>query len=152
MDEADVFGPIEFALLEFPDQKLTGEFAASLMGVVDAGIIQVYDIAAIRTAADGSVSGFELSELDGSGGAELSVFAGARTGLLADSDVAEAGAVMKPNTIAVLLVYESLWAVPMVAAAHAEGGRLLAGAMVSAQDIVDRLDTLDAAGSENEGG
>jgi hypothetical protein len=67
MDEADVFGPIEFALLEFPDQKLTGEFAASLMGVVDAGIIQVYDIAAIRTAADGSVSGFELSELDGIG-------------------------------------------------------------------------------------
>ena len=152
MGKSDVFGPIEFALLEFPDAAPTGEFAAALMGVVDAGLIQVYDIAAVRTGADGSVSGFELSELGGSGEIELSVFAGARTGLLDDGDIAEAGAMMAPDTIAVLLVYESIWAVPMVTAAHAEGGRLLAGAMVSAQDIVDRLDTIEAATRGGEGG
>lgn len=152
MGERDVFGPLEFALLEFPDQAPTGEFTAALIGVVDAGLIQVYDIAAIRTAADGSVSGFELSELGGSGGIELSVFAGARTSLLDDGDIAEAGAMMAPDTIAVLLVYESIWAVPMVAAAHAEGGRLIAGAMISAQDIVDRLDNLEAADSGGKGG
>jgi dihydroorotase-like cyclic amidohydrolase len=140
----EALGPIDYVLLEFPDQEPSGEAAAALADLVDAGIINLYDILAVRKAADGSISGFELTDL-GDGVAGFTVFAGARSGLLGDEDVAEAGAVMAPGTIAVLLVYENAWAAPFVAAARKAGGQMVATARVPAQDIIEALDALEAS-------
>lgn len=139
-DTDEAMGPIDFVLLEFPDQEPTGELAGELLRLVDAGIIHVYDIAAIRVDGDGNVMGFEIDDIG-----ELAVFAGARSGLLGDDDIAEAGAALRPNTIAVLIVYENTWAAPFVAAARRAGGELVAGARIPAQDVIDALDALDAA-------
>lgn len=139
----ETMGPIDYVLLEFPDQEPSGETAAALLDLVDAGVIRVYDILAIRKAADGSVSGFAVADLSLAGGGGFEVFAGARSGLLGDEDVAAAGAAMDPGTIAVLLVYENAWAVPFVAAADRTGGQLIATARVPAQDVVAALDALD---------
>lgn len=63
--DIDAVGPIDYVLLEFPDQEPSGETAAALMDLVDAGIVRVFDIVAIRKAADGSVSGFEVTDSEG---------------------------------------------------------------------------------------
>jgi uncharacterized membrane protein len=139
-------GPIDFVLLEFPDQEPTGEVADALMGLVEAGLVSVYDIVAIRKAADGTVSGFELTDLTAEGAGGFATFAGARSGLVGDDDIAEAAAAMEPGTIAVLLVYENTWAAPFVAAVHAKGGQMIASARIPAQDVLDALDALEAAG------
>lgn len=139
-------GPIDFVLLEFPDQEPTGEVADALMGLVEAGLVSVYDIVAIRKAPDGSVSGFELTDLTAEGAGGFATFAGARSGLVGDDDIAEAAAAMEPGTIAVLLVYENTWAAPFVAAVQAKGGQMIASARIPAQDVLDALDALDAAG------
>lgn len=102
-----MIGPIDYVLLEFPDQTPSGETAAALLELVDAGIIRVYDITAIRKAADGSVSGFEVTDLTGDVAGSLVAFAGARSGLVGDDDIAEVASAMEPGTIAVLLVYEN---------------------------------------------
>lgn len=136
-------GPVDFVLLEFPDQEPSGETAAALIDLVEAGTIRLYDVLAVRKAADGTVSGFEISDL-GSEGTGFAVFAGARSGLLGDDDIAEAAAAMSPGTIAVLLVYENAWAAPFVAAARRAGGEMIASARIPAQDIMDALDALDA--------
>ena len=141
---SEALGPIDYVLLEFPDQEPSGEAAAALADLVDAGIINLYDILAVRKAADGSISGFELTDL-GDGVAGFTAFAGARSGLLGDDDIAEAGEVMEPGTIAVLLVYENAWAGPFVAAARKAGGQMIATARVPAQDLIDALDTLEAS-------
>ena len=144
MSNSDVLmGPIDFVLLEFPDQEPTGEAAAELMALVDAGIIRIYDILAIRKEADGSFTGFEVSDLTQDGAGGFALFAGARSGLLADDDVAEAAGALEPGKIAVLLVYENAWAGPFVAAARSAGGQLVASARIPVQDIVDVLDQLD---------
>ncbi len=98
-----------------------------------------------RKASDGTVSGIEVSDLGPGAGSEIAIFAGAHSGLLDDDDIDEAGSTMEPDTIGVLLVYENLWAVPIVAAAHAQGGGLIAGTMISAQNVVDRLAALESA-------
>ena len=142
MDAHDAIGPIDYALLEFPDQDPTGEPAAALADLVEAGIINLYDIIAIRKEIDGNVSGFEIADL-GDGTTGFAAFAGARSGLLGDEDVTEAAAAMEPGTIAVLLVYENAWAAPFVAAAAKAGGQLVASARIPAQDIIEMLDALE---------
>ena len=104
----------------------------------------VYDIVAIRKSSDGVVSGFEVTDL-GEGGVAFAAFAGARSGLVDDGDLSEAGDAMEPGTVGVLLVYENTWAIPFVNAAARAGGQLIAGARIPVQTIVDTLDALDAA-------
>lgn len=136
-------GPIDFVLLEFPDQKPTGAVAGELMALVDQGIINIYDVVAVRKSIDGMVSGFEIADL-GDGEVAFAAFAGARSGLLGDDDVADAGAIMEPGTIAVLLVYENTWARGVVAAALGAGGELVASARIPAEDVLMALEALEA--------
>lgn len=133
-------GPIDYVLLEFPDQGPTGELAAELMRLVDTGIIHIYDIIAIRVDAEGNAAGVAIDDLG-----DFAMFTGARTGLLGDDDIAEAAAALQPGTISVLLVYENTWAAPFVGIARHAGGELVAGARIPAQDVIDALDALDAA-------
>lgn len=141
-DAATVMGPVDYLLMEFPDQEPTGEGAAALAELVDAGIIHLYDILAVRKDADGTVSGFELTDL-GDGVTGFAAFAGARSGLLGDEDVAEAGAALEPGTIAVLIVFENTWARRFVAAAMNAGGQVVASARIPADEIVAALDALE---------
>ncbi len=145
MNENLLPGPIDFILLEFPDQEPSGATAGALMDLIEAGIIRLYDLVAVRKAADGSLAALEITELPGEAGEGFGRMAGARSGLLSDEDLAEAAAAMEPGTVGVLLIYENAWASPFVTAAHAAGGQLIASARIPAQDIVDALDALEAA-------
>lgn len=146
-DETTVMGPVDYLLMEFPDQEPTGEGAAALAELVDTGIIHLYDIIAVRKGADGSISGFEISDL-GDGVAGFAAFAGARSGLLGDEDVAEAGEALEPGTIAVLIVFENTWARRFVAAALNAGGQVVASARIPADEIAAALDALEAEEEE----
>ncbi len=66
-------------LLEFPDQEPSGEAATALVDLAESDTIRLYDILAIRKDADGTVSGFEVSELGGEG-TSFATFEGARSG------------------------------------------------------------------------
>lgn len=142
MDD-DVVGPIDCVLLDFDAEQPLGEVADSLLGLIDTGVIRLYDILVVRKAADGSISGVEVADLDTAVG--LAGFAGARSGLLDDDDVASAGTAMEPGTAAVLLLYENAWAVPVVAATRRAGGVAFAVSHVTGQQINDALDALEAS-------
>jgi hypothetical protein len=141
---AEVHGPVDFVLLEFSGDRLTGRAAQEVLDLVDRGIIALYDVSIVGRTADGEVYAVDLAE----SAARLGDFAGlawARTGLLTEDDVAEAAATLRPGTLAALLVYENTWAIPFVAAAREAGGELVAGARIPAQDVMDALDALEAA-------
>jgi hypothetical protein len=144
VSEPETHGPIDFVLIEFPGDNLRGEMAAALLDLVDNGIIRLYDLLVVRKDEDGTFSGVELADLgDDAGG--LLVFSGARSGLLGDDDIAEAAAAMEPGTMAALILYENAWAIPFVAAARRAGGQLVASARLSAQEVMDALDAVEAA-------
>ena len=110
---------------------------------MEAGTIRLYDIAALRKSTDGAVSGFELSAFPLSGDASFADLSGAQSGILDGDDIADAAAILEPGRMAVLVVYENVWATPFVTAADGAGGRLLAGGRILMQDLVETLDALD---------
>jgi dihydroorotase-like cyclic amidohydrolase len=138
----DVHGPIDFVLLEFPRDQLTGEAAQALADLIEAGTVRLYDLMVVSKDKDGSVKVVEMNE-DASGAAGFAYFASARSGLLGDEDVTEAAGAMEPNTVAALIVFENTWAIPFVAAARKSGGELVASMRIPAAEVMAALDELD---------
>ena len=139
--EEGVHGPIDFVLLEFPGDQLTGEAAPALMDLVERGVIRLYDLTVIAKGTEGDVQVVELQDPTGAGG--FSYFAGASSGLIGDDDVREAANAMAPGTVAALIVYENSWAIPFVTAARNSGGQLIASARIPAGDLMAALDELE---------
>ncbi|TWD80065.1 hypothetical protein FB561_1137 [Kribbella amoyensis] len=138
----DVHGPIDFVLIEFPGDKLTGEAGPALVDLVERGIIRLYDLIVLSKGEDGTIQALEISE-DSAGGFQY--FAGARSGLLGDEDAQEAAAAMEPGTVAALIVYENAWAIPFVSGVRNSGGELIASARIPATDVMAALDALEPA-------
>jgi hypothetical protein len=146
MTTGDVHGPIDFILIEFSADRLTGRGAQALLDLVDKGIVALYDVLVVGKADDGRVYALDLADdVDQLGG--FADLAWVRSGLLTDEEMHEAAATMQAGTLAVLIVYENTWAVPFIAAAMESGGELIAGARISAQDVMAALDALEANGT-----
>jgi hypothetical protein len=116
----DAPGPIDFVLLEFSSDRLTGEAGPALLDLVERGVIRLLDLQVVRKAEDGSVDVLELTDpLAESGG--FTYFAGASSGILGDDDVRQAAEAISPGMVAALIVYENTWAAPFVAAVRNSG-------------------------------
>jgi len=143
MDESVEMGPIDYILVEWPGRQPNGEVAPHLVDLVDRGLIRILDVAFIAKDEDGTVAGIELADL-GDGAAELSVFAGASSGLLSDEDLGEAAGALEPGTSAALLVFENAWAAPFVAAVRRSGGQLVASGRIPVNEVLAALDAAEA--------
>ena len=138
-----VHGPIDFVLIEFSAGRLTGEAGSALLDLVERGVIRLLDLLVISKADDGAIEAVEVTDPTGPG-AGFEYFAGARSGLLGDDDLAEAAAAMRPGTVAALIVYENSWAIPFVGAVLDSGGELIASTRIPAPEVIAALDALES--------
>jgi hypothetical protein len=143
MDDTEL-GPIDWILVEFSGQP-TGAVAPHLLDLVERGLIRVLDLVVVAKDDAGEITIMELADIDGDGELDLAVFAGVRTGILGEDDVAQAADAMESGTYAALLLYENRWAAPFVSAVRQAGGQLVAGGRIPVQDIIDALDDLESA-------
>ncbi|MFE9428231.1 DUF6325 family protein [Kitasatospora sp. NPDC006697] len=147
VSELDELGPIDYLVISFPGSRLTGEGLPLLVDLVDRGIIRVLDLTFLRKNDDDTVTGVELADVTGDGRLDLTVFEGASSGLLGESDLAEAGALLAPGDSAAVLLYENRWAAPLATALRRADARLLAGGRVPLEDVVAVLDAIEEPGS-----
>jgi hypothetical protein len=141
----DELGPIDIVVIAYPaDAPMTGDAVPIFVDLVERGIIRVLDVLIVRQNEDGTVSGFEATDLDGDSIGDLKVFEGASTGVLGEDDVAAVGETIEPGSAAVMIVYENRWAAPFAAAVRRNGGVLVANHRITAQELMDALDTADA--------
>jgi hypothetical protein len=143
-EELDHMGPIDYVLIEFPDAQPKGEAAPLLLDLVDRGLIRILDFMFIRKDEDGTVSGVEITDLDGDGVPDFLAFEGASSGLLSDEDRDEAGKAMEAGTAAALLVWENRWAAPFARAVRKAGGQLVASGRIPVQAVLAALDAAEA--------
>jgi hypothetical protein len=135
-DVLDTMGPVDYLVVEFPGNRMTGEGLPLLVDLVDRGIIRILDLVFIRKDADGSVSAITISELDGDARQAMGVFEGATSGLLGDDDLQEAASVLESGNSAGVLVYENTWAAPLAAALRRGGAQLVARGYIPAQALL----------------
>jgi hypothetical protein len=135
-DDLDTMGPVDYLVVEFPGNRMTGEGLPLLVDLVDRGIIRILDLVFIRKDADGSVSAITISELDGDARQAMGVFEGATSGLLGDDDLQEAASVLESGNSAGVLVYENTWAAPLAAALRRGGAQLVARGYIPAQALL----------------
>src|SRR3954447_14667157 len=88
----DELGPVDYVVVEFPAgaSNFTGEMAAELVSLVDAGTIRVIDVLILTKNADGTVHAAELSDVAELG--ELEKIEAEMAELLAAEDVANLAA------------------------------------------------------------
>lgn len=139
----DELGPIDYVVVEFPGNKMTGEGLPILVDLVDRGIIRLIDLVFFTKGADGSVALVEIADFDGDGELDLAIFEGASSGIVGEDDVQEAAAAVENGSSAALLVYENRWAAPFAAAVRRGGGQLVAFGRIPTQALIAAVEELD---------
>ena len=143
--DLDQLGPIDYLVVEFPaDREPDGSALPLLADLVDRGIIRILDLAFARREADGSVVGVDISDLGLTGDLDVQMFATASSGLLDESDLAEAGSALEPGCTAAVLVYENTWAAPFARALRRNGAQLVADGRIPVQALLAATEALDA--------
>ncbi|WP_369147809.1 DUF6325 family protein [Streptomyces sp. R44] len=145
-DEFEDMGPVDFLVIEFPGNRMTGKGLPMLLDLVDRGIVRILDLVFVRKDADGSVVGMELRDFDADGELDLAVFEGSSSGLLGQDDLDEAGAALEPGNSAGILIYENLWAAPLARELRRGGAQLVAGGRIPVQALLASLEAEEGTG------
>jgi uncharacterized protein DUF6325 len=140
----DELGPVDYVVVEFPAgaSNFTGEMAAELLALVDAGTIRVIDVLILTKNEDGTVDATELSDVAELGA--LEAVEAELADLLAAEDVEHLAAAMEPGSTAGVLIWENLWSAPFASAARRSGGQLIANGRIPIQAIIASVEADEA--------
>jgi len=141
---AEDLGPIDYVIVEFPGNKMTGEGFPILLDLVDRGIIRIIDLLFVTKDDSGTTTVLNLSDVDRDGNLELAAFQGASSGLLDDGDIADATSVIESGSSAAVLIYENRWAAPFAAALRRGGAQLVARGAIPMDALAASLDAAEA--------
>ena len=143
-NEIDELGPVDYLVVEFPAgaSHFSGETAAELAALVEAGTIRVLDVLILAKDADGSVEAMEIDDLDEID--ELRVIETEIAEILAAEDVEHLAAAMEPGSVAGVVIWENTWAAPFGSAARRAGGQLIASGRIPIQAIAASLEADEA--------
>lgn len=147
-NELDELGPVDYLVVEFPPDtaNFTGEMAAELANLADAGTIRLLDLLILHKDDQGEIDAFEIDDLD-----EVSEIVHLEVEIaeiLAAEDIAHLAAAMDNGTTAGVIVWENTWAAPFASAARRAGGQLVATGRIPIQAILASLEADDAPTTE----
>uniref|UniRef100_A0AAU2K1X2 DUF6325 family protein n=1 Tax=Streptomyces sp. NBC_00049 TaxID=2903617 RepID=A0AAU2K1X2_9ACTN len=145
-DDIEDMGPVDYLVVEFPGNRMTGEAFPLLIDLVDKGLIRLLDLRFVQKDADGTVTALELTALGGDDDSlGLAVFDGVSSELLDQDDLDEAGHALQPGNAAAILVYENRWAAPFARALRRGGAQMVASGRIPVQAILASIDAEEAA-------
>jgi hypothetical protein len=140
----DELGPIDFLAIEFPGARITSAGFEQMLALADRGVIGILDMEFVVSDGNGHARKADVKELDNpGGGADLSAWTGASSGLLDDSDLQQIASAIQPGSAAVVIVYENRWVFSVVNAWRRDGARLIADGGVSPDELVAALDATE---------
>jgi hypothetical protein len=142
---SDVLAPVAYLAVEFPSGRVTGEGFSLVHDLVVRGVIEVLDLEFIAKDSDGSVRKVALEDIPHGADVDITEWQGSYAALLDQDDVDAVAAVMQPGSLTGIIVYENVWAAPLLTAMDAHGARLIGSGSVDADDLIASLS--DAPGA-----
>ena len=118
-------GPVDYAIIAFPGNKFRGEIAPALAELVENETIRIIDVTFVGKNENGDAVAMEITELDPEVQSALESIGVEVGGLFNDDDLMAAAEELEPNSSAVLLVWENVWARKVAQAMRDAGGILL---------------------------
>jgi hypothetical protein len=146
----EILGPIDYLAVEWPGGHVTGEGFELLLDLVNRDIVRVLDLEFIAKAADGTVRKVALADIVHGGDVDVAMWDGASSGLLDRSDLDTVAAAIEPGSLAGVLVYENLWAVPLMTALDRSTARMVGSGRVVVEDLLTALDETESTPDRGE--
>jgi uncharacterized membrane protein len=117
-------GPVDVYIIGFPGNKFTGRIAPAIKELVDNGTIRVLDLLFVMKDADGVITTLAIEDLDDEGAAfaELDI---TEPGSLNEEDAEELDEDLPPDSSALLIAFENVWARKVVDALQAADAVLI---------------------------
>ncbi len=112
------FGPVDVYIIGFPGNKFTGKIAPAIMELVENGTIRILDLCFVMKDADGVVTTLTAEDLDEEGAAFVGIDI-TEPGALGSEDAEEVSDDLPPNSSALLVAFENLWAAKLAGALQA---------------------------------
>ncbi|GAA4842312.1 DUF6325 family protein [Kitasatospora terrestris] len=141
-------GPAELLVLTFPQETITVEAATALAKLRTAGDIRVIDSLVVTRHADGEATYGEFADFEhlrgvvGIGGQGLP--------LIGPEDAQEAAELLRPGTVAVIVLIEHVWAEDAARALYDVGGRIASGVRIPPENIEEAARAAEARGASGE--
>ena len=117
--------PVDYAIIAFPGNEFTGRIIPAIAKLVENGTIRLIDVVFVTKDASGGVGYFDMTDVEGAEREAFDRSGGEVEALFSDDDLAAAAGELEPNSSAVLLVWENLWALEVAQEIRAAGGILL---------------------------
>jgi hypothetical protein len=139
MSQDEALGPVELAVIGFPGSQFSGEIAPAIADLVESGTVSILDLIFITRDDDGTVAGFELSEVDDEIAGPYLEIEGEAGALLSEEDTEAIGELLEPGSSALAIVWENTWARDFVTAVRNSQGVLLAHDRMDAATVAEAL-------------
>jgi len=120
-----VVGPVEYLVVQFPENRFDGTIVPELKRLVESETIRIIDLVFIAKDPEGNVAFFEIDGLDQEVSAAFLDVPAQLEGLLNDDDIAIVAAELEPNSSAALMVWENTWAGRFAHALMGAGARVV---------------------------
>ncbi len=127
-------GPVSYTVIAFPGNKFNGNIVPEIGKLVANDVVRILDLVFVMKDEQGDTVSLEFDQMD-----ELAAFGdidGEVGGLVNAEDLDHVAANLPENNSALVIVWEDLWAKPLVEALRGSGGVLVDSARIPA-DLVE---------------
>ena len=136
------YGPIDYIVLEFENNKLKGEIIPTIVELIQNKTIKVIDLVVVRKDQNGKFEVIELQELDSETLAIYDPLQAEVTGLIQMEDIEAIVEKMDNGTTAAALLFENLWAIKFKEAVLRADGKLLEQVRLHHEDVEEALEKI----------
>ena len=132
-------GPVEILVVGFPNNEFNGDVAPAIAELMDSGLVRLIDLVFITKDAAGDVLAIELADTSDAVAAAFGAHINDPSGLLAEEDIDDLGEDLQPNSSAVILLFEHVWATRFRDAVVDSGGEVLVTLRIPHEVIAEVL-------------
>ena len=136
-------GPVSYTVVAFPGNRFNGNIAPEVEKLVTNGTVRILDLVFVGKDEKGDTISLEFDQLD-----ELLPFGdleGEVGGLVNEEDLEHVAAGLPEGNSALVIVWEDLWARPLVEAVQTSGGVVIDSARIPAGLVESALGELAEA-------